>query len=204
MPKDKDTILGKTLDQWRKAYYKGEINDVLDAVAAQDAPDEAELKKLDAFLSTLQDEREKLKQGLEKYRKTDSVKLPSPNELMQLDSEKYEKIKDWETNREADYQRARKIFETVKTRRNEVSRDQWINWAMELATMQYDLDMYRVWKDQTYRARLVGIIDDFGCSRAEAEERAKLTPEYRDYKNAVLFRELVEEVIMLCKKFYSI
>ncbi|MEK7578397.1 MAG: hypothetical protein AAB456_01595 [Patescibacteria group bacterium] len=198
------TILGLSPEEWRKAFYGGRISETIDAVAAQDAPSAAELTKLNEYLSTLKNEREGLKKGLEKYRQTDRVNLPSPTELMAIDKNKAAEIKEWEKNRETDYHRARQIFESAKQAKPNTHREQWINWAMELATLQYHLDMYRVWKDQQYRARLVNIIDDFGASRAEAEERAKLTPEYRDYKNAVLFRELTEEVIMLCKKYYSI
>ena len=140
--------------------------------------------------------------GVAKYSKTDDISLPSPEKLMDMDEKKKLSVQEWCKNQEENYKKAREIFELAKLATN-ASQDQWMSWAMQLVVHQYGLDVYRVWKDQGYRARLVNIMDTYRCSRAVAEERAKLTEEYRAYKNAVLFRSLVEEAIKLCKKHCS-
>jgi len=84
-----------------------------------------------------------------------------------------------------------------------IRREVWLNAALEITTLLQMIDQDRVYKDQIYREKMTTIIDGYSVSRAEAEERAKLTKEYRDYKNATLFRDNLENFIMLCKKYYS-
>lgn len=201
---EENKILGKNLKDWRKAYFGGKLNDLLDAVASKKTIKQSELDELDKYLAKLEKEREKLKTSVAKYAKSDKMKLPEVSELMAMTKEQLKDIEEWEKEREKDYKRAREIMELAKAgNKLGIHNTQWLDWANELITLQYNLDVLRVWKDQLYRGKLVNIMDTYSCSRAEAEERAKLTREYMNYKNAILFRELVEEAVMLCKKYYS-
>ena len=73
-------------------------------------------------------------------------------------------------------------------------------WGLTIANLSRHLDADRVYKDQLYRKRMIDIIDTYGVSRKEAEERSKITQEYSDYKNAVPFKDNLEEIIRICKK----
>lgn len=187
----------------RKAYFGGQLPKYLDGLLANGANEE-EIKALEPQLEELQKERDAMQQRVRTFDLKDTISLPGVDELMALSEAKNEALERWEAERESDYQKAREIFSQARNADLRANRDQYLDWGFELAQLQYNLDLFRVWKDQLYRARLVRIMDGYGCSRAEAEERAKLTPEYREYKTAVLFRDLVEEVIMLCKKKYSL
>lgn len=196
-------IAGKNQEEWRKAYFAGQLNDLLDTVSQKTAITDEEMQKLDKYLETLQKERESLKMSLAKYQKTDKIKLPTVDELMKQTKEQKASIEEWEKSREEEYEKAKKIVELAVSTKDIAHTKQYLDWGFKLALYQFHLDVYRVWKDQCYRAKMVDIMDTYGCSRAEAEERSKLLKEYRDYKQAVLFRELVEEAIMLCKKYYG-
>lgn len=199
-----DKILNKTLEEWRKAYYSGELDTLLASVASNSAPSAEELAELDKYLQTLQNEHIGLSSAFGKYARKEV--LPSVEDLMSIDPAKDEARKKWEIEMQAAYLDAKDIIAAANkaAKAGGAPVDKWLEWGLQLATLQCSLDQYRVWKDQIYHARLVDIMDSFDCTRAVAEERAKLTPEYRDYKNAVLFREMIEETIMLMKRWAGI
>lgn len=202
-----ETIAGVKVETIRKAYFENQIVDLIDKMNAKNPISEEDAQHLDAFLAGLQNERIEKVKAFRKYTiQEESKLLPTVTELMNLDPDKKDTLDKWELDKKEDYKKARgeveRANQMIKDRNN--NREDWLDLGLKLATYQYSIDQYRVWLDQKYRAKLTGIIDDFGCSRAEAEERAKLTSEYRDYKNAVLFREMTEEIIMLCKKYSGI
>jgi len=84
--------------------------------------------------------------------------------------------------------------------RSAMKKDDWLDLALEIATLMKWVDEDRVYKDQMYRKVLMTEKAKRGCSRLEAEEITKTTQEYRDYKLALLFKENLEEFIMLAKK----
>lgn len=199
-------ICGKTQEEIRKAFFSKQLNPLLDSIQAEQILDPKEKASLESFLEALASEREQSKKLALKYESDDRVKLPGADELMNIPEAKKVELAKWEEAREADYMRSKTIITTARKMvadNKPIRQDQWLNWGLEVAALQYELDQLRVWKDQLYRARLTRFIDTFQISRAESEERAKLTVEYREYKNAVLFREMTEEFIMLCKKFHS-
>jgi len=189
----------------RKAYFSGTINKLLDKYAADRILEPEELKEIDETLEILQMERADLHQILSTYdlKEKEMMVLPGAEELMNMGEDKKQAIEKWEKEREVDYRKAQEIFSQAKNKALGANLDQYMEWGFELVHLQYNLDLYRIWKDQMYRAKIIKFVDTYGCSRAEAEERAKITSEYREYKKAVLFRELVQENIMLCKKKYS-
>lgn len=186
----------------RKAYFSGKLDDFLNKCLAQGVEPQ-EYATIEIELENLKEEADKLKKSFSKFSKVDEFKPPTVEDLMGLTPDKKEKLKEWEKEKESDYNQARILIDRARqaTHESRVPAQDWLTWGLELATLQYSLDQYRVWKDQLYRGKLTNIIDTYGLSRAEAEERAKLTPEYRAYKEAVLFREMTEETIMILKKW---
>lgn len=120
--------------------------------------------------------------------------------------EQQEKIDTWLEKMEVSSRQAKAIMKDLRQRiksGERIKRDEWLNASLEIACLLPELDHERVYRDQLYRKRLTNIIDTYNMSRAEAEERAKLTQEYRDYKICVLLRENLEEFVMIAKKYYS-
>jgi hypothetical protein len=187
----------------RKAYYSQQLNAYIDKKSATGELTEEKAKTIYKELEQLEEERSKLHTEISTFDIAKKIALPQVQELMRLEDGQKQAIEAWEKQTEGKYQEARKIFAQAKNSDIRGNTDRYIQYGFELAELQYDLDVYRVWKDQLYRAKLVQFMDSYGISRAQAEERAKLTQEYRDYKKAVLFRELVDEFIMLCKKKYG-
>jgi hypothetical protein len=200
-----ETICGVEKTKIRKMYFSGQVNTLLNQISEKEVT-EVEIKDLDTFLDSLSKESKKLKEQFSKYTDIDEMKPPSVEDLMGVDPEKKKKREEWEIERKKDHEEARKIIWAAKVaaHNGKADSEQWLQWGLDLAIYQCSLDQLRVWYDQLYRARLTQIMDVYGVSRSEAEERAKLTDEYRNYKNMALFREMVEETIMLLKKYAGI
>lgn len=186
----------------RKAFYNNKMAEYVDQFLAGE-PTEEEAQKLQESIEHLEKER---RSARERFRVVDikEMSLPGVEELTSLTEQQLKALDSFALEVSQSYNKVMDVFKQIRSADVRGNTDQYLNWAFELLEYQYDLDRYRVYKDQMYRARLVKIKDMYGCSRAEAEERAKLTPEYREYKKSVLFRELVEEAIMLAKKKYSV
>jgi len=198
-------IVGIKEELIRKKYFSGGLSDILASFLEKEATPE-DYQMLDTFLASLTEEAQKVKEAFSKFANPDELKPPSAESLMVLNEEQKEKLNQWEIERNRDYEKAKIIIAESRRAANVggAKAEDWLKWGLDLATYQFSLDQYRVWQDQLYRARLTEIMDVYGVSRAEAEERAKLTNEYRDYKNAVLFREMVEETIKILKKYAGI
>lgn len=202
-----DLICGKTQEQIREAYFKRKLNALLNDILAKSEPTEVELSELDAFLALLKNEEMTTVKGIiSKYQDAD-CKPPTVDELREkMTEEKAKKLEDWLVNSQITIKRVKEIMFKLreKVKQNvSISHNVWLESALEIISLLPILDQERVYRDQLYRERLTGIIDTYGVSRAEAEERAKLTIQYRDYKTATLFRENIEEFIMLSKKLGS-
>lgn len=196
-------ICGKTIQQIRKAYFSRKLPELLNDIQAVEHTEE-DIKKLEEYLELLKSEQ------LEKYKKfsrfisSEEIQPPSADELIEKVNQ--EKVDTWLKQVEEDVTKIRTIMLSMKQKvkeGKEIKSTDWLNSALEIVTFMYSFDKERIYRDQMYRKRLTEIIDTYQISRAEAEERAKLTKEYRDYKTSTLFRENLEEYIMLCKKYYS-
>lgn len=82
----------------------------------------------------------------------------------------------------------------------------WLDTSIKFLSYELLLSRYYVYKNQLYHARITNIIDEVQCSRLEAENRAKLTKEYADFKmlQRIIGEQnltgIIERFENLCKK----
>lgn len=200
---DKKTICHVTPTKIRKAFFTGKLDELLDEIQSKDSISADEVKELEAFLDLLAAEKKEAREKLGKKYKVvadDDITPPTVDEL--VDEVNPEKLEAWRKKVEENTKRVRDIISAVSTaaRKSAVNIEILKDLVLEIHGLQHYIDQDRVYKDQLYRERLTKIIDEYGVSRKEAEERAKLTKEYRDYKLAVLSTENVNEFIMSAKK----
>lgn len=207
--KKENLICGVTKEYIRKAFFNNKIGALLSEIQSDREVTETDLKELTDFLETLKSQGDKnLKTVLDVFGGTvvgtDEIKPPGVDVLYKNLSEGEKKeFEEWKKNvdkalkfvKEAMTQASTDVFKKVQ-----VSKDTWIDWALEIVALSRWIDEDRVYKDQLFRKRMTEIIDKYEISRKEAEERAKLTPEYRDYKLATLAKDNIDEFIRLCKK----
>ena len=183
-------ICGESQAAIRKAYFSKGLDAIIDRIMESRELNEKETAKLAAFLERLEGEKKKVHDTLkEKGIKIhqEEVKPPSVDALAtDVDPEV---LKKWTEKVEEDENYIKKLMTAVAiaTNKKSLKIDDLKDVILEITVRMPSLDQNRVYKDQLYRVQLTKIIDMYGISRAEAEERAKLTKEYRDYKLAVLF-----------------
>ena len=200
----KDLICGVDKKVIRKAYFNKKLNQLFNKIQADGEYNEDETKKLGNFLRGLKGDEEKF---VDKVIETFGGKLVEnerPPSVQELQGKVVDLSKFWKDKQEKADAWVDKNFEIIKEHQSgnkKVNSSFWLDLATGVIMVQNVLDKVRVYFDQQYRAVMTNIIDECGTSRKEAEERARLTPQYADYKNSLLQRERLEELIMLCKKY---
>jgi hypothetical protein len=209
MNKEK-TICGKTEKEIRNAYFSKRVSELLADIQKDGKISTMDLEELLKFLADLRKEEKELIEnitkevGFENLGLSDELKPPSIDDLTKkLSAEEQVKFDNWRIEVDLAKQTVSKIIKEATEKAfngKEVEREKWLDWGLTIANLSRHLDADRVYKDQLYRKRMIDIIDTYGVSRKEAEERSKITQEYSDYKNAVLFKDNLEEIIRICKK----
>lgn len=209
MNKEK-TICGKTEKEIRNAYFTKRVSELLADIQKDGKISTMDLEELLKFLADLRKEEKELiaditkEVGFENLGLSDELKPPSIDDLTKkLSAEEQVKFDNWRIEVDLAKQTVSKIIKEATEKAfngKAVEREKWLDWGLTIANLSRHLDADRVYKDQLYRKRMIDIIDTYGVSRKEAEERSKITQEYSDYKNAVLFKDNLEEIIRICKK----
>ncbi|MCK9318920.1 hypothetical protein [Methanoculleus sp.] len=207
--KKEKLICGKKEADIRKIYFSKKLPNFLTEIQANNKITEKELKDLVELLGKFRSEEKEITSKIAKEVGVEALGItevapPTIEELTtEMSEEEKTKFETWKA--EVD-----KANETVKSIIREatqtafagktVDREKWLDWGLTIANLSRYIDADRVYKDQLYRKRMIDIIDRYGVSRKEAEERSKITKEYADYKNAILFKDNLEEIIRICKK----
>jgi len=194
-------ICGKSEGVIRKAYFEKRLPQLLDEIQAEGKFDEGEIEKLGFYLETLKDEN---KNFVDKVVEVFGGKIinndtpPSVEELREGMSD--------EAWREKADKAIAYIETTLDNIRNQIAQKKpfasnfWGDTAMVFISMQSVLEKDLIFKRQLYKARLTQIIDDFGVSRKEAEERAELTKEYFNYKSIDKLSNRLEEFYTFARR----
>ena len=197
-------ICGKTEKEIRKAFFKNKLGEFMAEIQIDKSLDPKELNKLNNYLLVIQDENNDIVEEALKLFGGNVVgvetenKPPTVEELRSGESDK-----DWREKADKAIKYVQYVLDKIREKRiagKRIEEKYWLDESLTVLSYEDLIDKDRVFKDQLYRARLTEIVDQYNISRKEAEERAKLTKEYSDYKNALLLKERIAEFIYLCKK----
>lgn len=186
----------------RKAFFGKKLNALLDKIKAEKDLTEQEVLDLTNYLDELEQERKKSYELCNRY--DGNIEPPSADQLLRMTDEQKQKMKEWIEKTEQKIKVIKNILIEVNKKISEkerIDRNQWLDYGALIITKMFSIDQYEIVLEQLYRAELTKIIDNFKVSRAEAEERAKLTIEYRQYKEAKRLKENILEFEMMCKKY---
>jgi len=185
MENEKDIFVGKiTFANIRKAYFDKKLEEVLNKIQGEEELTEAKVKILYSFLEKLQSEETgQVKILLDTFGgKVIEKKPPSVEELRagaEYSKEEEDKAKQVVAYIEKTFTNTR---EMVNKKAN-IPPSYWLDTSATILSYEPILFAYYIFKRQLYFARLANIIDETGVSRLEAENRAKLTKEYAEFKN---------------------
>ena len=195
-------ILGIKKSKIRKAYFSGKLKDILNEIQCHEELTDEKLKELEEYLKSLKTEETKFAEKLKETFGGEFVedkKMPSVEEIS---SGGDTNIKEWKEKEQKAEIWLNSMYENIKQIQGEknVANNFWLDFSTNLIMVQSTLDKIRVFYDQQYRSRLIRFKEDYDISRAEAEEYAKLTSEYRDYKNSILMRDRIEQLVINARR----
>ncbi len=201
-----DKICGRTKEEIRKAFFTGKLTKLLDDIKSENEKiSEAELSKLEKFLDKLNDEKIENQKVANRY--NGNIETPDADTLLRMTPEQNQKLKEWIASCKSTMDTIKEIMAGARTAvmaHNNIKRNDWLDYGLKVITLMFSVDQYEIVHEQLYRAELTRIIDTFAVSRAEAEERARLTPEYREYKIAQRLKENILEFEMMAKKYAGV
>lgn len=179
-------ICGKTKDEIRKAFFKGKLKNLLNEIQSEADFSEEETKELGEYLESLRTGEDSMVKKIQKYFGgtivEEEIKLPTVNELMEgivFSKEEEEKVLQILVYIESELNNLRhNINKNLKLPPN-----YWLDESIKFFSFEPILRRYYIYKAQQYHAKITYFIDEFECSRLEAENRAHITKEYYDYKN---------------------
>jgi len=182
----------------KKAYYEGKLMQFFDEMLADGQ--EINKEEIESYLTKFQGEREKNIKEFKTY--IDQESIPSVDVLFDKDSDPAKK-EEWIKNRDYAIARASKILmDTARAiaTKSDINVEQFSSYAHELTGLTYFLDQDEVFKKRTWKIRQMEIMEDYRCSRKEAEDHSMITNEYVDYKNSYNLRQEVENFIINARK----
>ncbi len=202
-----NTICGFTLAEIKKAFYKGKLSQLIaDMQASGGLNSVVEAKALKVYLGTLKEQGEEIieemKDGFAQEMGYEiSMNPPSVDELVGEDKT----LEKWITDKEEVLRDVRAKMKAMRTKLGGKDFD-----IKELQDLAFELAFWRNWivqdtiyKRQLWKRRLTCLIDDYAISRREAEDRAELTKEFRDFKLAEEFQKTIEDLIVSARKGYT-
>lgn len=185
----------------KKAYFDGKLTQFLDEMMA--SGEDLNKEEIEAHLTKFQEEREKNIKEFKRY--IDQESAPTVDVLFDKDSDPA-KRDEWIKNRDYAIARATKILmDTARAiaTKSDIDVQKFSDYAHELTGLTYFLDQDVVFKKRTWKIRQMEIMEDYRCSRKEAEDHSMITNEYVDYKNAYNLREEIENFIVNSRKEVS-
>lgn len=180
---EENKICGFTREEIRKQYFGGKLKKLLADILASGVATEEEIKKLEAYLEEIKTEGDKMVKNIIDTFGGKEIETPPPTSTELMEGVK------WTAEEE---KKALEVVNYIETELNNlrhavatkkpIPNTYWLDMSVKFLSFELLLSRYYVYKAQLYNARIADIIDNAECSRAEAENRAKMTKEYSDYK----------------------
>jgi hypothetical protein len=177
---------GVSLADLRRAYFNKQVPEMLTHIQASGELNEVELKKVYDFWGLLREQETGLVDNVVKMfggKIINQDDVPTVDELMKgIDYSPDEEERAMSIVRYVESVLSTLRAEINKVPRPKLSPTYWLDTVTTFLTYVPNLTRYYVYKSQMFHAEITRIIDDYGCSRLEAENRAKLSKAYADYK----------------------
>jgi len=182
-------ICGQPLSKIREAYHQKKLQPMLEKMLASGLVTDETTAELTEFLQSEQEIGEGLVNNLiavfggKIINEADAP--PSAEELMagiEWTQDEEEKAMSVVNYIETELNNLRHNIHNQDKNKKPIPPSYWLDTSTKFLSYELLLSRYYVYKSQLFNAEITKIIDKKGCSRLEAENRAKLTKEYADYK----------------------
>lgn len=199
-------IATKSSEEIRKAFFSKKVDKLIDDMLSEGQLTTQQIVDLHAYLDSLEGERQLHRKAIDKhqYGTLDEIRV---HKLVNMSLEEKKELKDWLDSKKKIMNEIIAIMNGVHVAITDdkkiITQDDWFEIAAKIVSLMQAVDEYEIQNERLYNAKLIGMIDDLHCSRAEAENRAKLTEYYKEFKRAKRLKENILIFEMMCKKKYS-
>lgn len=203
-----ELICGLSVNEIRKVFFEKRVSQMLDEIQAKDDINESELERLTTFLETLEATGKKNKEYIQRRVKTgfNEVSAPTVDQLTGDEVVDEAQLAKWEEVTVDAVQQVKNIIVSVGNAAKDstnMNKQQLMNFAERCTGLLYYINQRKLYKKQVFKKRLTNMIDDYGISRREAEDRAEVTKEYREWKELENLYDLTDTFIQNCKKQWN-
>ena len=185
----------------KKAYHTGKLSMFLDDLLAKG--EKIDKEEIEKHLKEFEKEKEKVAKEFKRY--IDKEIVPTVDVLFDEKASEEQK-KEYTKQRDYSVERAKGILIGVAKKiatKQDIKLQNFNDYAHELTGLSYFLDQDIVFKKREWKVRQMKIMEQYGCSRKEAEDYSIMTTEYVDYKNASNLRKEVENFIINARRVMS-
>ena len=182
----------------KKAYHTGKLAGFLDDMLA--SGEKIDKEEIEKHLKKFEAERDKTIKDFKKYINKEIV--PTVDVLFNDKATKEQK-KEYIEQRDYAVRRVKQILITVAKRiaiKQDIQLQKFNDYAHEMTGLSYFLDQDVVYKKRAWKIKQMRIMEDYNCSRKEAEDYSFMTDEYVEYKNAYNLKEEVENFIINARR----
>jgi len=197
-------ICGVKISKIRKSYFEKQLEDLINGIQASGSVTEEEVGELGLYLESLRTENMSVVErvlsvfGGSIISGGENGNPPSVEELRAgLNDD------EWREKADKAYNYIEETLTTIRTTisdKKAFNSSFWSDQSVVFLSMQGVIDKDLIYKEQQYRARLTEIIDKHGMSRAQAEERAKLTAEYFKWQDVTKLAKRIEEFYTFARR----
>lgn len=178
----------------KKAFFDGKLTQFLNEMLANG--EEVDKDEIVKHLEKFKAEQEKTVGEFRQYLDNDEV--PTVEVLFNRDEDPA-KVEEWIKQRDYSVKRAIKILQDTArsiAQRSDIDAQKFSDCVHELTGLTYFLDQDVVFKKRAWKIRQMELMEDYRCSRKEAEDYSFATNEYVEYQNSYNLRQEVENFIV--------
>lgn len=192
---------GLDVEKLKKAFFEGKLTQFLNEMLANG--EDIDKDEVVGHLESFKAEQEKTVAEFKQY--IDNDEVPTVEVLFNRDEDPA-KVAEWIERRDYSVKRSIKILQDTAraiATRSDIDTQKFSDYAHELTGLTYFLDQDVVFKKRAWKVRQMELMEDYRCSRKEAEDYSFATNEYVEYQNAYNLRQEVENFIVNSRKELS-
>ena len=197
-----------TVTDLRRAYFDKKLPEFLAQVQAIDTINVEVMEEIKTWLAKFRLEDENIINEMQSIvpniiKREDGV--PNADELFRpLTGEEQINLKRWFDKIDVDMKQCVALAKEQKERiakGQRVDVRNFLDIGLFYTTSELDFNRCLIYRERLYKKKIIEIIDDFGTTRREAQDRAEITKEYFEFKVMQKNLETLRELSLMAKKY---
>jgi hypothetical protein len=195
-------IISKVRKEARKFYFAGKLNEFLSKLLEKEENEEI-LGDLKVYLAGLRKEEKEILKEFEEFLPT-KKDLPSIEELFKNNNQ--QQLDKWEETVQESMNTCIRLAREQRDKISEgkpVDSRKLLDLGLFFISNEFSFNQLFAYRERMYKVKIIKIIDEYGVSRREAQDRAEITDEYFKYNIVKRNLETLKELSTYAKKYQS-